>query len=82
MKYDNDKEVLIRKKIDAWFVLEKPVHVVLSSGIWKNGIVKEIKGEFFILEERLEGEIPIFYQEIAKVSAFKEPEAYYGYTRN
>jgi hypothetical protein len=74
----NEEEILIRKKIDAFYLLAKPVHVVLNSGVWKNGVVTDVSETFFLLNERLEGEMPIFFQEVGKVEIFKEKGFYNG----
>ena len=66
----DDTRTLIQKKADAYLVLGGVVHISLTNGNWKNGIVKDVRSEFLILTERLEGDIPLFFQEILTIEPY------------
>lgn len=63
----NDKRTIIQKKADAFCVLKEKVHITYNTGHWARGIILEVGSEFFILDETLEGRIPIFFQEIKNI---------------
>ena len=71
IKKDEDL-ILLQKKADAYFVLGEIVHITFTRGNWKRGIIKEVSADFFILDERVEGKIPIFFQEIEAIEKFRE----------
>lgn len=66
-----DENELLRKKSDAYCILNKKVHISYKNGMWKRGIIKEVNAEFFILVESLEGDMPVFYQEIKSIEPYK-----------
>ena len=63
---------LLRKKVDIYFILGTKVHIKKTDGIWKRGIIKEISADFFIIEEALQGAMPIFFQELRGIEPFRE----------
>lgn len=67
---NDDKRTMLQKKADAFYVLKEKVHVSYISGHWARGLIVEISSDFFILDENLEGKIPIFFQEIKDISKF------------
>ena len=51
----------------------KAVHVVLKNGSFYNGYITELNSDFFLMNERLLGETPVFFIQIAKLEPyFKE----------
>jgi hypothetical protein len=48
------------------------LHIVLESGDWRNGFVKEIKADFFLFDDTINGVEPIFYLQLKKVEPFME----------
>jgi hypothetical protein len=68
---------ILQKKIRANFENKIPVHIIYKNGIWKNGNITEIhSADFFMLNDFLEGLMPIFYLEIAEVKVYtKRKEA-------
>jgi hypothetical protein len=72
MKDETETEdiITLKKKADAYWVLERLVHIKFTKGFWKRGIIKEVKQEFFILEERMEGKIAVFFSEIKDIQPF------------
>ena len=62
---------LLRKKADAYWLLKKKVHVSYKNGIWKRGMIKEVRADLFLIDESLDGEMPIFFQEIKSIEPYK-----------
>jgi hypothetical protein len=67
---NKDTRTLIQKKADAYWVLGVKIHISLNNSNWKRGIIKEVKDDFFILDESLEGEQPIFFTEIKSIEKY------------
>jgi hypothetical protein len=67
---DNDTITILQKRIQAYADLKIRVHITLKSGLWKRGIITKVGDEFFMLEESLQGEMPIFFQEIEKIDKY------------
>lgn len=69
MKSSND---LVIKKLKEFSKMDKIVHVVLKdSKKFYNGKVKSVSKEFFVVEDRMAGLMPIFYEEIFKVEPYE-----------
>ena len=49
-----------------------PVHVKYRRGFWKRGHITEISSDFFLLNEFLEGEMPVFFLEIKDIEIFHD----------
>ncbi len=46
------------------------LHLILKDKTWRNGYVKEIKADFFIFEDSINGQEPIFFLELNKVEPY------------
>jgi hypothetical protein len=69
--YDDDRITLLKKKADAFLVLDKLVHISFNNGnFFKRGFIKEVRSDFFMLEERLEGLQPVFFQEVKSIEIY------------
>ena len=68
---ENEQEIL-KDKINYFFKNKTNIHINLKSGKFLNGIIKEISDSFFIFDERLEGDQPVYLIEIASISPYKE----------
>jgi hypothetical protein len=69
---EDDRITLLKKKAHAFLVLDKLVHISFNDGkFFKRGFIKEVKADFFMLEERLEGLQPIFFQEVKSIELYK-----------
>lgn len=69
---NEERITLLKKKADAFKVLDKLVHISFNNGnFFKRGLIKEVKADFFILEERLEGLQPVFFQEVKSIEPYK-----------
>ena len=66
----DDARTIIQKKADAFWVLKEKVHISLTNGNWKRWIIKDIKSDFFILDESLEGNQPIFFVEVRSIEKY------------
>lgn len=61
---------VIRQKIDYFFKLGKPVHIKYKKEHWKNGHIKEISSDFFMIDEFMDGELAVFFLEIYEVEEY------------
>lgn len=69
----NEEEKKINEKRAYYFYRENiPVHIRDKKNYQYNGFIVEFSADFFILNDRLIGEMPIFFQEIKKIERFKE----------
>ena len=68
---DVDEDVLgLSKKAEHFYNSVKAVHVKFKKGYWKNGYIKEVSADFFILDEFLDGEIPCFFFQIEDIEVY------------
>jgi hypothetical protein len=52
-----------------------PVHIILKSGIYYNGIIDEVTHDFFFINDKFNGRKLIFFIELKKtVDEYKKPE--------
>ena len=64
-------EELIKRA--AYFFKDKLlVHIKLKSGTFYNGLIKKFHEEFIIFEDRVSGELPIYFSEIERIERFNE----------
>lgn len=67
------EELLLQKKADAYYVLQKKVHIAFNlPGKWKRGIINSVGKDQFLLDETLEGETVIFFSEIKDIRPYQE----------
>jgi len=71
---EEDRLILIKKKVEAFQPLNERVHITLKGGMWKRGIIITIKPDFFLLNETLEGILPVFFQEVSKIEKYIQKE--------
>lgn len=73
MTDDNDKEMidLLQRKVAYFFNENIAIHLFYKSGEWARGNIVSIDGDKFILDERINGKIPIFFSEISDVQKLK-----------
>lgn len=69
---DDNEVILLKKKVDAYYILGDIVHVSYKSGNWQRGKVIEVNSEFFIIDEILDGKMPIFFEEIKSIEKYKQ----------
>lgn len=68
---DDKKTQLMKKKIQYFFDLGKKIHIILQNRQFLNGSIKEIRTDFILLEEDLNGEMPVFFLEMWNVEAYE-----------
>lgn len=64
------EENVLCRKAQEFLKLKIPVHISFKQNFWKRGIITEVKSDFFILDETIEGTMPIFFQEIKEIKKF------------
>ena len=70
-----DEEVkVIKGKVEYFFKDAKPIHITFKKGYWKNGYVREVGADFFIIHELLEGKMPVFFLEVEEITEFIDLE--------
>jgi len=62
---DNDK---IREELKFYFDKKISIHITFISNNWVNGLIKEIKEDKIILDERKFGEMLIFIDRIKNIA--------------
>ena len=70
----NNNVDVLKSKVKYFFDSQIPVHVTYQRGYWKNGKIKEIGTDFFLIDEFLEGERVVFLLEIEDIVEYKSPE--------
>lgn len=76
-KKDDDDISFLKRKIDAYWLLGTKLHITLNSGMWKRGIIVQdpkAHSDFFMLDESLEGDVPIFWIEVKSIEAYRPKE--------
>jgi hypothetical protein len=69
METDNE---LIKRKVEYYYKTNRKVHITLNNKAVRNGIIKNTSALLFILDDKVNGEIPIFFQEVYDVEPYKE----------
>ena len=60
-------------KAKVFFERKIPIHIVLKSGAFYNGLVTEITNDFFFIDDREDGKKIVFFVELAKpIEEFRE----------
>lgn len=66
----NNEIEALQKEAKYYFDNKKIIHVAYKDGSWNNGTIKEFFGDGFILIDFKDGEMPIFYLRVKKVSIY------------
>lgn len=66
----NEENVKLKAK--TFFDHKIEVHITQNDGAWKNGKIKKIFDTYLMLDERIEGEMPIFFTEIKNMVKFTQ----------
>lgn len=78
MSEDNEQTNLVEintKEISDLYAQQKKAHVKLFNGQWLNGFILEVRADFFIIDDQVKGEIPVFWLELKYASQFREKKA-------
>lgn len=71
------KEDLNYLKAKYFYDNKIPIHVNLSKGnsrYWYNGTIKELSPSFFLLDEKEDGQIPVFFIEVFDIKPLGKPK--------
>lgn len=74
MNEEYEDVTLLQQKANLFFKNKQKVHLSFKKDYWKRGYIKEVSADFFILDESLEGELPVFFLELKDIQLFKLPE--------
>ncbi len=66
----NEDMKINEEKINKAFNSNLKIHIDLRDGSWRNGYIKEISADFFMFEDMVNGEEPIFFLELKKVEPY------------
>ena len=69
---DEEQEELFRKKANIFFKEKLPVHIVIKSKIFYNGLITKLSADYFMIEDRVLGELPVFYVELYSIERQEE----------
>ena len=61
----------LRKKAEVFQKDNIPLHVTTNSDTWLNGYVVKVYDDYFILLDREDGEVPVFYVDIRVFDFYK-----------
>jgi hypothetical protein len=64
----------IKQKVNFFFINSLPVHINFTQGYFQNGIIKEVLGHSFTIEEFKDGEVICFFLDVKDISKYKEVE--------
>jgi hypothetical protein len=60
----------IKKRAKVFLELDTPVHIVTKDDTWINGYIVSVYDDYFVVLDRVDGEIPIFYADVDKFNFF------------
>ena len=71
MQDETNNDEILKKKAQVFYSIKKLIHISYKNGSWKRGTIEEISEDFFLLNERREGLLPVFFKEIIEIDVFK-----------
>jgi hypothetical protein len=63
---------LISKQATFYCETETPVHIVCHNGFFYNGTIKYVGADFVLLNDRIKGEMPLFFMEMNFIDKFED----------
>lgn len=60
----------VKRKIQVFFDKDIPIHIVTKSDSWINGFITEVGAEFFMVNDRKMGNMPLFFSDIRILETF------------
>ena len=69
MTYETTKEIL-ENKANFFMKRNERVHISYKNGGWKRGYITGINSDFIMIDETLEGTIPVFFIEIKDIDKY------------
>jgi hypothetical protein len=70
MKTEEKKDI-VRRKCNFFNNKSKPIHIKLKNKFY-NGFIREIRADFFVVNDFFVGLVPIFYVEVVELVEYKE----------
>jgi len=71
---EQEQVKVLMNKAHYFYKNKIPVHIQFKERYWKRGTITEIGADFFMLQEMLEGLMPIFFLELHDIKQFKTRE--------
>ncbi len=68
----NERDFINKKKVEYFFQNRIIVHVTKNNNYFHNGLILEIEGDLFILEDEINGAMPIYFFEVKEIEKRKE----------
>ena len=54
----------LQKRVQALKDTNSAAHLILKSGTWLNGYITKIYDDYFVILDREDGEVPVFFVDI------------------
>ena len=67
----NDTNDTILKKAQYYKLRNQYVHIVLDNGKFHNGYIIEINTDFLLFDDRMLGQMPIYFLEIKEIEKYR-----------
>ena len=72
MSNDYDNEIrLLQNKVKVFKESNISVHIFLKDGQWRRGDILEVYDDYFNLQERVLGKLPLFFADIAGIDLIR-----------
>jgi hypothetical protein len=68
----NEHDTTIYKKANFYKDRDIPIHITKKNGMFHNGKILEINGEFLILDDKVLGAMPIYFIEIKDMERYND----------
>ena len=68
----NEGIEVIKKQVQVYFEKNIPIHLELKDGHFYNGRITLVSSDYFMLDEKLLGDMPVFYQLIDKLEVYEK----------
>ena len=65
---------IISQKLNLYKEKKITIHVILKSRQFYNGIVTELGSDFFMIEDRKLGTMPVFFIEVYNIEPYKKED--------
>lgn len=70
---DNDNEEILRKKVGVFFKQQIPIHIKFKKkSHWMRGYILELSADYFVLNEFIQGEQPVFFVECETIEPYQQ----------
>lgn len=66
----NENETLLNKEAKVFCEFKQPIHVTYTDDTWNNGLIVEVREEFFMIDDFEDGLIPVFFAKVKKIEKY------------